>query len=296
MPASKKNGFALLYAIIFIAAVSSISVGYFVVVKNFYERESAIDLDSQYIRILKDFPPVIENKLSKIVTETDFEYFLQNELVYNFSKDAVDINITIKPLNDKIYFSDMFDANGNVKSDYDYVLSEMLDFYTLRYKSLFLSILQDAVDADQFEREPYSEISKKDRSFQDGSYDNYDKLAKVIKYYKEQTGDNSIDAIEWRIFFNFLPKPENYFVDCKIMPAHVYALFSVYGEENFSDCQSYENSKNFDKFKKSFNIISFNPKAKYSFLVETNITKNKTQNLEKKFIYESGSKKITYVR
>jgi len=297
MLASKKNGFALLYAIIFIAAVSSISVGYFVIVKNFYDRESKIDLESQYIRLLKDFPPVIEDKLSKIKTEADFEYFLRNELAYHFAKDNIDINITIKPINDKIFFSDMFDEGGNIKSQYGYVLSEMLDFYAIKYKKFFLDILQDAVDSDQFAREPDSEISAKIRSFQDGPYNSYDRLAQVVTYYKEQTGDDAIDSIQWPVFFNFYQKPQEYFIDCKIIPPHVYSLLSAYGDTtNFYDCQSFENSANFEKFKKSFNIISFNPKAKYSFLVETNITKNKTQNLEKKFIYESGSKKITYIR
>jgi hypothetical protein len=295
-PSKRKKGFALIYALIFIAAVSSISASYFGVVKNFYDREAELDLEAQYIRVIKEFPPVIEKKLSLINTETDFEYFIANELFYSYNKDNLDINISLKPLNDKIFFADMFDSNGDIKKDYEYVFSQMLDFFGLKYKSFFLSLLQDAADSDQLEREPNSEISKKDRTFQDGPYENFEKLEKIIKYYKEQTGDTTVDAIEWNIFFNFYKKPDNYFVDCKIMPAHIYALFSTYGEEEFYDCESYQNSKNFEKFKKSFNITNFNPKAKYSFLVEVNISKSTTQNLEKKFIYESGSKKITLIR
>lgn len=75
MSQKQSGGFAVIYALIFVAAVSALSVSFFTVVKNFYDREAAIDMESQFVRLTKDFPTLIETKLSKIKTETDFEYF-----------------------------------------------------------------------------------------------------------------------------------------------------------------------------------------------------------------------------
>lgn len=297
MSQKQSGGFAVIYALIFVAAVSALSVSFFTVVKNFYDREAAIDMESQFVRLTKDFPTLIETKLSKIKTETDFEYFLRNETNYTFDSNEIDVNISIKPINDKIIFADMFEPNsGEIKSDYLKVFSDTLDFYGLKYKPLFLAMLQDAVDKDGYEREPYSELSKKYRDFQDGEFATYEKLQKVISGYKEETGDIAIDAIDWKLFFNFYKKPSRYFVDCKIMAPEVYSIIGAYSDDAFYDCAGFEKSKNFEKFNKSFSIISFSPKSPYSFLVDVNISKNKTQNLEKKFIYESGSKQITLLR
>ena len=157
-------------------------------------------------------------------------------------------------------------------------------------------MLRDPVDKDGYEREPYSELSKKYRDFQDGEFATYEKLQKVISGYKEETGDIAIDAIDWKLFFNFYKNSSRYFVDCKIMAPEVYSIIGAYSDDAFYDCAGFEKSKNFEKFNKSFSIISFSPKSPYSFLVDVNISKNKTQNLEKKFIYESGSKQITLLR
>ncbi len=297
MSRKQSGGFAVIYALIFVAAVSALSVGFFTVIKNFYDREAAVELESQFSRVVKDFPKLIQIKLSKIQSETDFEYFLRNESSYSFSDQEFDINVSLKPMNDRIIFADMFDiASGNIKPDYLRVFSQTLDFYGLRYKPLFLAMLQDGVDKDVFEREPFSELSKKDRAFQDGEIESYDKLQKIVAGYKLETGDTAIDAIDWRLFFNFYKKPAQYFVDCKIMTSEVYSFIAAYSDDPFYDCTGFEKSKNYEKFKTSFSIISFNPKSPYSFLVDVNISKNKTQHLEKKFIYESGSKQITLVR
>lgn len=123
--------------------------------------------------------------------------FLRNETNYTFDSNEIDVNISIKPINDKIIFADMFEPNsGEIKSDYLKVFSDTLDFYGLKYKPLFLAMLQDAVDKDGYEREPYSELSKKYRDFQDGEFATYEKLQKVISGYKEETGDIAIDAID----------------------------------------------------------------------------------------------------
>jgi hypothetical protein len=291
-----KKGFALLYAIIFITAVSALSVGFFSTIQNFYNREADIQLQSQYIAILKDFPTVIEKKLSTINSEEDLDYFLQNYTNYHFEQKNLKIDISIRPINDKVFFSDMFDSNGNFKADYATILSDVLDFYGLKYKSFFIALLQDAVDTDNSEREPYSEISNKQRDFQDGPIESQEQLKKIIKYYKEETGDESIDSISWDLFFNFYKKPDKYFVDCKLMTPYMYSLMSSYAEEDFYDCKTLESAKSFENFNKSFSIISFNPRSPYTFIVDVNITKNEKQKLGKQFIYESNSRKISFIK
>ncbi len=297
MSRKQSGGFALIYAIVFVGAVSAMSVGLFTVVKNFYDRRANIELESQYFRILKDFPTTLEQKLSKIKNESDFEYFILYNTEYEFSSGELKIKISAKPIKDKMFFSDVFDVgSGNVREEYSKMLSQTLDFYGIKYKSLFLSMLQDSIDADRFERELGSELSARYRNFQDGEIESYDDLKRIIEFYKLETGDKNIDSIDWRVFFNFYKKPAKYFVDCKIMAPEVYSIVSAYTGEGFYDCAGITTSKNFEKFKKSFSIISFDPRSPYSFLVDVNISKNKTQNLEKKFIYESGSKQITFLK
>lgn len=244
--------------------------------------------------ILSDISNALEEKSKHIENSEDLENFFVTLPPMISPKKDVYIDISLKPMFDKVNINNLIFQNEQDKYLTQFIFN-IAHKYNLSNPNMFLSLLLDTIDEDKQERSAFSEIALTNRDFRNGAIFNFSHLQYILDVYYEQSRDNSVFNIPWKDLVFFGSKDSRYMIDCERVSNEILELLGFKGESNDS-CELVQKDEN-KALAKALSVEKFSKKKNYFIGVNIEIKKqNETQHFE--LIYDlsynsiSGMKRV----
>ncbi|MRJ07259.1 MAG: hypothetical protein C6I01_07045 [Epsilonproteobacteria bacterium] len=136
--------------------------------------------------------------------ETNLSFFEQLPLTFPISSPDGEFKATIEisPVQ-TLNLNDYLTAKGEINSTIDHFFDYLGEKYGIEDLPLLKALILDTIDSDSISRLEGSEIGKKDPLFQNGAVYNWEQFRQILKVYQRETGDNSVEKVPWKEYFNF---------------------------------------------------------------------------------------------
>jgi hypothetical protein len=205
-----RKGVALLITVSLVATITAligISAG---ILDNSFKRTSNKQFLIQSNLFFSDFITILKQNSSDINDSEMLDLFLMVPLAFENEEQDIHVDITFESeassVNINNYISDSNKTNPVPNENFEEYLDRILTVYNVSDKILLLSMIADTIDRDKEERTTGSELVLEDPYFSQGSIFNQEHFDTILKAYKKNTLDFTVDSIPWDRLISFRGK------------------------------------------------------------------------------------------
>jgi hypothetical protein len=303
-----KRGIVLMMTLGFITVISVLILYFLKFSKIQFENVTRVDAQNQFATLFKDFTKMI--KSFDINSSEGLDLFLSVSIPrVAESKSGVGVGFEVESLMSKLNINNILyqlSKGGDFERDpikEEYLrrpIEKFLAKFELSDPFLFIDILLDSIDSDDFPRGAESEIVNEEPDFTQGEIYDFDHFQKIKDYYFKRTKDEKIFKItrdEFEKFFYFGEVKKYGMLDCSKLDLEGALSLIVNDEMVLAQDTDYckeSNSSSMKKLKKIYNISQYTKKKKY--LVKCIIYLD-TENYQRaiSFDYDVNSKRISNI-
>jgi len=204
-----RRGIALLITIALVATITALIAVSSGILEHSFKRISNKQMLVQSNVFLSKFVEILKNASSEVSDAITLDIFLMAPLSFENKEHMLQVDISFTSEATKPNINLMLDGNHTnapskpIFSDY---FERILSVYNISDKLLLLSMIEDSLDTDFEERISGSEIALVDPFFMQGTLYSKQHFSQVLRAYKEQTRDPSVDLVPWDKVIGFKGK------------------------------------------------------------------------------------------